>query len=177
MKREDLEAKIPGITKEQLDWIMDQNGKDITAEQAKASTQKAELEKANKTITDLQAAAKKYEGVDVEDLKKQVADAQKKYDADVAQLHRDNAIDLALANAHARNGKAVRALLDLEKVTYKDGTLSGLDEQLTALKTSAAWAFDQPAAAGAKVSTGAEHQQGLPAGDTLHDELKAQLHL
>ena len=32
MKREDVKNKIPGITDEQLQWIMDANGADINAE-------------------------------------------------------------------------------------------------------------------------------------------------
>ena len=34
MKREDVKAKIPGITDEQLNWLMDENGSDINAEKA-----------------------------------------------------------------------------------------------------------------------------------------------
>lgn len=181
MKREEIEAKFPGITKEQLDWIMAENGKDINAEKAVSAAQKSELEAANKTIKDLQAAAKQFDGVDVDGLKQQLTDAQAKYNADVAQLRLDSAVDLALAKAHARSGKAVRALLDMDKVQYKDGTLSGLDEQLAALKTSAAWAFDdgQSGSTGVKVSTGAEHggAPGTAGPATLDDELKAALHL
>lgn len=166
MKRDDVKAQIPGITKEQLDWLMDENGKDITAEQQKASAQKTELETANKTIADLQAAAKEYDGVDVKALRQQAADLQKKYDTDVAKLHLDNAVDLALAKAHARSGKAVRALLDMAKVTYRDGTLSGLDDQLAALQKSDAWAFDL----GQVGNSGGEHGTG---GDTHTDGVEA----
>ena len=30
MKREDVKNKIPGITEEQLNWLMQENGSDIT---------------------------------------------------------------------------------------------------------------------------------------------------
>jgi len=176
MKREDIEKQVPGITKEALDWLMAENGKDIAAEQGKTNTQKAELDKANKTIKDLQTAAAKFEGVDVEALRQQIADAQKKYNDDIAKLHLDNAIDLALEKARARNGKAVRALLDMDKIEYKDGKLSGLDDQLAELQKSQAWAFDGKP--GATVSTGAEHQTTTPDDKKgFEDELKAALHL
>ena len=32
MKREDAKNKIPGITEEQLNWLMQENGSDITRE-------------------------------------------------------------------------------------------------------------------------------------------------
>ena len=39
--------------------------------------------------------------------------------------------------------KAVKALIDLEKIELnEDGTINGLDEQLTALKTDNAFLFD-----------------------------------
>jgi len=36
MKREDVKNKIPGITEEQLDWIMTENGADINREKTAA---------------------------------------------------------------------------------------------------------------------------------------------
>ena len=37
MKREEVKNKIPGITDEQLDWLMGENGRDVTAEKTKAA--------------------------------------------------------------------------------------------------------------------------------------------
>ena len=36
MKREDVKNKIPGITDEQLNWIMQENGADINREKSAA---------------------------------------------------------------------------------------------------------------------------------------------
>lgn len=36
MKREDVKAKIPGITDEQLKWLMSENGTDINREKTAA---------------------------------------------------------------------------------------------------------------------------------------------
>jgi hypothetical protein len=47
MKREDVQTKIPGITKEQLDWLMDENGKDVTREKSAAATLQTQLNEAN----------------------------------------------------------------------------------------------------------------------------------
>lgn len=37
MKREDVKNKIPGITDEQLNWIMQENGSDINREKSAAT--------------------------------------------------------------------------------------------------------------------------------------------
>lgn len=37
MKREDVKKQIPNITDEQLDWLMGENGRDITAEKTRAA--------------------------------------------------------------------------------------------------------------------------------------------
>lgn len=36
MKREDVKTKIPGITEEQLNWLMQENGTDINLEKTAA---------------------------------------------------------------------------------------------------------------------------------------------
>ena len=36
MKRKEVKSKIPGITDEQLDWIMGENSKEISTEKNKA---------------------------------------------------------------------------------------------------------------------------------------------
>ena len=44
MKREDVKSKIPGITDEQLDWLMGENGKDVNAANTRASTLQDQLD-------------------------------------------------------------------------------------------------------------------------------------
>ena len=43
MKREDVKNKIPGITEEQLNWIMQENGNDVNREKAAATALQAQL--------------------------------------------------------------------------------------------------------------------------------------
>ena len=47
MKREDVKNKIPGITEEQLNWIMTENGNDINREKSVAEQFKTQLANAN----------------------------------------------------------------------------------------------------------------------------------
>ena len=59
MKREDVKQKIPGITDEQLQWLMDENGADVTREKKRAGDLQAELDTATaqlKTVQDGLAA-------------------------------------------------------------------------------------------------------------------------
>ena len=79
----------------------------------------------------------------ISDLQKQNADQQKAHDEELAKLKLDNAVEIALSGAKARNGKAVKAMLDMSKVKLgEDGKLSGFDEQIEALKKSDAYMFD-----------------------------------
>ncbi|MEY6548799.1 phage scaffolding protein, partial [Listeria monocytogenes] len=63
--------------------------------------------------------------------------------AKLVETRKGAALDLALANAKARNPKAVKALLDNDKLELTDEGLKGLDEQLGALQESDAYLFAQ----------------------------------
>ena len=118
------------------------------------------------------------------------ADNQKaadEYTANLAQLRLDNAVELDLTGAKAKNNKAVRALLDLSKSKVgEDGKIEGLDAQIKALQKSDAYLFDsgepaqtqmkglvpkdgdgKPAPKAVKEMTYAEMCEHLAAGGTL----------
>lgn len=65
------------------------------------------------------------------------------YEAKIAARERDYAIDSELTKVGAKNLKAVKALLDNEKIVVKDGQIVGLNEQLEALKKSDAYLFNE----------------------------------
>lgn len=67
--------------------------------------------------------------------------AAEEWQAKFAQMQLDFAIEKALTAANARNTKAVKALLDLEKVKLDGENLLGLDEQLKTLKKSDPYLF------------------------------------
>ena len=161
MKREHVKAKIPGITDEQLDWLMNENGSDINAEKGNAARIQGELDTANTTIKNLQDTVKKYDGVDVQALRQQLTTLQTKYDTDIAAVRRDSAIDLALSGRRAKNSKAARALLDLEAIKMDGDKLTGLDDQLETLQKENPWLFESEGSTGGmQVSTGGEHGTG-----------------
>ena len=166
MKREDVKAKIPGITDEQLNWLMDENGSDINAEKGNAARIQGELDTANATIKNLRDTVKKYDGVDVEALRQQLGTLQTKYDTDIAAVRRDSAIDLALSGRRAKNSKAARALLDLEAIKLEGDKLTGLEDQLETLQKENPWLFEgESGVGGMQVNTGGEHGTGGSAGE------------
>lgn len=70
---------------------------------------------------------------------KQETDALAKQLADTAK---HSAVDMAILKAGGRNTKAIKALLDMEKISMKeDGSLAGLD--LKALQESDGYLFTQ----------------------------------
>ena len=111
-----------------------------------------ELNAANQTIKDLQETVKKFDGVDLEKLKKDVSDWEQKYNNDIGKLKLDYALETALMASKAKNTKAVKALLDLESVKLDGDKLLGLDAQLENLKQEADYLFDieKPSEDGAK---------------------------
>lgn len=143
MNKEDL-LKL-GLTEEQAEKVLLAN-----TEQLKGFIPKARFDEVNnakkQAEKDLSERDKQLETLknstgDVETLKntiKQLQDENKaskeQYEANISKIKLDNAIDNALGNAKAKNSRAVRALLDIEKIKFENETLSGLDEQLKALK-------------------------------------------
>ncbi len=141
MKKEDL-IKL-GLDEETATKVAAASTEELKGyvEKETHTTKLTELQTANTTIATLQGAIKKFDGVDVEQLKKDAKDWETKYNTDVANIKRDSAIDMAIMQAKGRNPKAIKALLDADKIKLKeDGTLEGLD--LEGLKKSDGYLFD-----------------------------------
>lgn len=185
MKREFLEGlEVNGVklSKDLVDQIMAENGKDIAAEQAKTAAKDTELTTARNTIKSLEEAAKKFEGTDPEQLKKDLADLQKKYDTDLAENKRNSALELALVQAKVRDVKAAKALLNLEEIKLDGEKLLGLDSQMEGLKKEKAWLFEeaqqkQEPPKGPTVKTGVTHGDGASGQETfsLKDAVRESL--
>ncbi len=79
----------------------------------------------------------------IEQLQAENQKAAEEWQAKMAQMQLDFAIDKALTAAKAKNAKAVKALLDLEKVKLDGDKLLGLDDQLKELQKSDAYLFGE----------------------------------
>lgn len=139
-----------GLTKEQIDKILDENSSDIGKAKGEVEGLKTQLETANKdkegleqqledtnkTLSDLQKSNE-----DAESLKTQISDLQnkiktngEKHNAEIQRLKVDAAVNSALTASKAKNIKAVKALLNLDNPELlEDGTIKGLDEQIKEL--------------------------------------------
>lgn len=149
MKREDL--KKLGLEDEAIESVMKLHGQtvnglqeQVTALQASEANLKSQNEKHEKDLKTLQKDNGDNETLKqtIKDLQKQNADAKAEYEQQLVGMQRDSAIEKALATSGAKNTKAVKALLDADKIVFKDGELSGLSEQLEAYKQSDPYMFD-----------------------------------
>ena len=120
---------------------------------------------ANETIKGLRETVSKFDGVDVDGLKKSVTDWETKYNTDIAAVKLDSAVNMALVEAKAKNPKLAKAALDMSVIKLDGDKLLGLTEQIDTLKQSDAYLFDIEQQAddkgGAQVfKTGGEHGKG-----------------
>ena len=136
MKREDVKNKIPGITDEQLNWIMQENGADINREKSAATALQTQLDNANAQLKTAQDGLK----------------------AQAEGFAFDNALNAAIMSKKGRSVKAVRALLDLDALKGSADRSTDIAKALDDAAKANPWAFGEDGTAGvAVVSTGAEH--------------------
>lgn len=119
---------VEGITDEMIASILAMHGKDLEAKKINIDNYvpKEQFDELNGKLT---AKQKEYD-----DLVKSYANKEK-----------NTAINQAISNAKGKNTKAILALVDSDKITYKDGKLEGLEDQLKELQKSDAYLFDAPA--------------------------------
>ena len=95
-----------------------------------------QLEELKKSVGSNEELKKQIEALQAENKK-----AAEQWQAKMAQMQLDFAVERALDSAKARNPKAVKALLDMEKVKLDGEQLLGLDDQLRAIKESDPYLF------------------------------------
>lgn len=148
-----------------LEWLKEVIGEAYTEELDKKAAQRlgelfvsrADFNILNDVKKELEQQLKERDK-DISELKKSAGDndelqskyqaLQDKYKTDTQALEKkiletkkDNAVDMAIMQAKGRNPKAIKALLDLDKISLKDdGSLEGLD--LEALKKTDGYLFD-----------------------------------
>lgn len=133
-----------GLNDEQIRSVMAEYGKEINPlKQAQANAEqerdslKSQLEDVNGQLSEAQKNSKKGSELQgqLKDLQKQFDDSKAKAEEQLQATKKDYEIAAALSKAGAKNDKAVKALLDTEKVNFDDnGKLIGLSEQLEAVK-------------------------------------------
>lgn len=159
MDRNEIKNQITGITDEQLNWIMAENGKDIAREQSVAETLRTQLKTA-------QDGLKAFDGVDVADLQGKITDLQNQLTSQADGFAFDNLLDGAIRAAKGKNVKAIRGMLgDLETLKSSKNRDADIKTALDNLVKSDPWAFDVAGGnnggdTGVTVNTGGEHGDG-----------------
>lgn len=148
MKREDVKNKIPGITDEQLNWIMQENGADINREKSAATALQTQLDNANAQLKTAQDGLKAFDGVDVAGLQEQVTKLKADMKAQAEGFAFDNALDAAILGKKGRSVKAVRALLDLDALKGSADRSTDIAKALDDAAKANPWAFGEGQAAG-----------------------------
>ena len=138
MKRKFLEDM--GLTKEQVDIIMAENGNDIEAAKGEMEQAKAELEQLR---TQLQEANTTIDGFkDYDQVKSQVDEYKTKYEtskaeyeAKISDMQFGTSLEAAITAAGGRNAKAIKALLDVDTLkSSKDQTARRITAIFLALR-------------------------------------------
>ena len=151
MKREEL--KEHGLSEEQINFVMAQNGKDVNALNYKINCLTSERDGLQKQIDDRdeQLTTLKKSAKDNEELQSQIKQlqdenktAKQNYQDQLAKQNKSFKIEGALRDAKAKNIKTVLPLIDTDKVSVNDdGTLNGLSEQLESVKKDNSYLFGE----------------------------------
>lgn len=151
MERKDLEAL--GLDEKAQTEVMKLYNAGLEPVKSELADTKSELEssKAQVTSRDEQIKTLGAQAGNSEKLNKQIADLQQTIKdkdgesaAELTKVRTDNAIQLALRDANARDAKAIMPFLDRDTIKLgDDGNLSGIKEQIEGLQESHDYLFDQ----------------------------------
>lgn len=139
---EDLAAKCEAASLDELkDYVPRARMNEVSEENKTLKQSAADRDKQLEELKGL--------GGDNAELKKQLEALQQQnarqviaHEAQMLQLRLDNAVEAALTAAGSKNNRALRALLDTEKIKLDDsGRLEGLEEQLEAVRRSDPYMF------------------------------------
>lgn len=148
MKRDFLQNLKVGdqaLTKEIIDAIMDENGKDVETAKAKYSdydTLKTQLTEANTTIEGFKAMDIDGIKAAADDWKAKAEKAEADAAAKIADMEFNSLLDTSITTAKGRNAKAVRGLLDVDTLKASKNQTEGIKAALEALKESDGYLFE-----------------------------------
>lgn len=126
-----------------IDAIMAENGKDINRAKGETETLntkvtdlQTQLGERDKQLRELKKAAKDNDALTqkITELETANKTAATEYENKLTAMQKAHAIEGGIRDAKAKNVKAVTALLDMEKISYVDGKLIGLNDQIEALR-------------------------------------------
>lgn len=133
------------LTKEIIDAILAENGRDIEA----AKKPFADYDHNKEQLKTAQEALKAFEGVDVAQLQGeitklngQLADKDKEWQAKIDGMEFDGKVKDAITTAKGKSAKAIAALLDLDTLKASKNQETDIKAAVEALKKESAYLFD-----------------------------------
>lgn len=105
----------------------------------------------------------------IEELKATNAKSIQDYDAKILKMQKDYELDSVLSKSGAKNQRALRGMLDIDKLEFKDGKYVGLEEQIAQVRKDNTWLFD----GGMPKGVGTDPNKGNPAPNKTDSKLKA----
>lgn len=144
MKREDLKAM--GLTEEQIEKVMAENGKDIQAEKDNTATKQKEVDTLNGQLKTANDDIKAFKDMNIDEIKQKSAEWEQKYkdtQADLKKVRENALIDKSLSSINAHDVDVVKGLLKMDSLVFKDNEVIGLDAQIEALKKEKAFLFKE----------------------------------
>lgn len=150
MKREDISKIFEGATEEQINQLLNINSADIGNAKKKLET---ERDSYKDQLATAQNALKEFEGVDVKDLQGKIATLtqslaakETEYQQKLSDMEFDQSLEAAIRGSKARNVKAVKALLDIDKLKASKNQTEDMKAALEELGKSDGYLFgsDEP---------------------------------
>lgn len=142
--------KSLGLGQDAIDAIMTENGKDINSAKADLESQKARVKELEKSISEkddelktLKTKADKADELQkqYDTLKSEKEESDASFKAEMNGLKKTHQIETGLRDAKVKNVKAVLPFIDIDKITMSENGLTGLDEQIKALKQADTTSF------------------------------------
>ena len=165
MKREDL--KSMGLTDEQIDKIMAENGKDIEKHKTEAETAKTALNQTKSQLDDANKKIEEFKGLDVDgikaaadDYKAKFEESEKTHKAEIEKIAYNSAAEKFIDSLKPKDGLSRSAILtEFSKKEFKlDGdSFQGAKEWADQFKKDNAAHFVEGDSSTTSVSTGGVH--------------------
>jgi hypothetical protein len=139
-----------GLEKSVVDKILNENGADIEKAKSRLETERDNYKSQLETA---QTALKKFEGVNVDELKGEIeklngdlATKETEYQTRIADMEFNSVLDGAISESGAKNAKAVKALLDLENLKTSKNQADDIKKALEQVKSENGYMFgsDEP---------------------------------
>lgn len=141
-----------GIEKENINKILDkyhEGVKEYKDSAEKVKTLEAETTSLKEQIAQRDKDLKELKKVDAKELETKIAELEEKNktlqeesNKQLQETRRNLMLENSLMKANVKNSKAIKGMLDLDKITIENDELAGLEEQIKALKESDSYLFN-----------------------------------